>query len=93
MTKEKVVEIKNAILFFFAQMLLYLIFALNYRAIAQGNYIWSVISDVIVASITFFIIRKIAKSEDSILLWIGYTVGSVFGTIFGIYISVLLLGK
>jgi len=39
---------------------------------------------------SFFVIRKIAKSEDSLHQWIGYAVGSVIGSYLGIYLSVLL---
>ena len=61
---------------------------------AQANYLQSMSSDAAIASMSFFVIRKIAKDENqSIWLWLGYTLGGVVGSALGIYLSVLLLKK
>lgn len=59
----------------------------NLRAVAQARYIPSVTSDFFIASINFFVIRRIALEPDNIRLWLGYVVGSMVGTALGIYLS------
>jgi len=86
-------NIKDSLILFFAQMLSFAIISVNFRAIAQANYFWSILSDIIVASLSYFVVRRIAKSKDSILQWIGFTLGSAIGTCIGIFVSLLLLGS
>ena len=47
-------------------------------------------ADFLIASMNFFVIRKIAQSGDAFHQWIGYVVGSVIGSYTGIYLSVLI---
>lgn len=93
MTEVKYNDIKDCLILFFAQMLSFAIISINYRAVAQANYLWAILSDVIVAGLSYFVIRRISKSKDSVIQWIGFTSGSVFGTIIGIFSSVLILGS
>jgi hypothetical protein len=55
----------------------------------------SIITDTTLATLTFFVIRKMMKGKDesSFIPWLGYTVGGVLGTVTGIYSSIYLLGK
>lgn len=69
---------------------MYGILCINYRAVAQAQYNIAAISDFTIASMSFFVIRKIAKSEDALHQWVGYVSGSVIGSYLGIYISTLL---
>lgn len=69
---------------------MYGILCINYRAVAQAQYNVAAISDFTIASMSFFVIRKIAKSEDALHQWLGYVSGSVIGSYLGIYISTLL---
>ena len=80
-------------LLFFAQVINYGLIVVNYRAVAQASYFWSGLSDFVLASFSFFIIKKIAKSEDSWHLWFGYALGGLVGSLVGIYLSLLIHGK
>jgi hypothetical protein len=51
----------------------------------------TVISDFIIASFNFFVIRKIAKSQDSFHQWLGYAVGGAIGGVLGLWISTFLV--
>lgn len=60
----------------------------NYRAVAKGDYVLSAISDFLIASMSFFVIKRIAKDEgDNFWLWLGYSLGGVAGSLLGIWIS------
>lgn len=68
---------------------------ISWRAVAQANYVASVITDTTLATLTFFVIRKMVKEQDesSFVQWLGYTIGGVLGTLVGIWSSIHLLGK
>jgi positive regulator of sigma E activity len=85
-------DIKDSFILFFAQMLSFATITINYRAISQANYLWSILSDVIVAGLSYFVVRRIAKSKDSTRQWFGFTSGSAIGTAIGIFISKIILG-
>lgn len=74
------------------QLILYLLLCVNFRACAQANIPVTLISDFLIASMNFFVIRKIATSPDSKLLWVAYTLGSVAGSAVGIRFSQWVLG-
>lgn len=93
MTKLALSNIREGFILFFAQMLSFAIISINYRAIAQANYFWAILSDIIVAALSYFVIRRIAKSNNSIIQWFGFTIGSVAGTVIGIYFSKIILGN
>ncbi len=88
MNKQKV---KEFFLFFAIQLTLYLLLVLNYRSVSQMNYLATVISDFIIASFNYFVIRKIAKSQDSFHQWLGYAVGGAIGGVLGLWISTFLV--
>lgn len=77
---------------FFIQIVLYVFLVINFRAVAQANIAWSVGTDTIIAAMNFFVIRKIASSENSTLMFTAYTLGSAVGSVAGIVVSKLLLG-
>jgi hypothetical protein len=68
---------------------------ISWRAVAQANIMASVITDTSLATLNFFVIKKMMKNKDeeTLLAWFGYTVGGVLGTIVGVYSSIYLLGK
>jgi hypothetical protein len=92
MTKVTLNNIKEGAILFGAQMLSFAIITINYRAVAQASYLWSILTDLIVAGLSYFVVRKIAKSKDSIVQWIGFTIGSATGTAIGIWLSKIILG-
>jgi predicted DNA-binding transcriptional regulator len=83
-------KFKEASILFFIQILLYGLLCINYRAIAEIQYHWAALSDFAVASLNFFVIRKISKGEEALHQWTGYVLGSVVGSYLGIYISTLI---
>lgn len=76
---------------FWIQILAYSILCINYRAVALANIPLAAGSDFVFASFNFFIIKKIATSEDSFHQWLGYAIGSVIGSVLGILFSETLL--
>lgn len=83
-------KLKEAAVLFFIQIASYSILCINYRAVADAQYHHAAISDFALATMSFFIIRKIARSEDAFHQWLGYVAGSVIGSYLGIYLSVTL---
>jgi len=61
----------------------YSLLTTNFRAIAKGNLPMALTTDGLNATLTFFVIRKIAKSDDSTIGWLGYLTGSLIGTTLG----------
>ena len=93
MTEIKRNDIRDSFILFFAQMLSFAIITINYRAVAQASYAWSALTDLIVAGLSYFVVKKIAKSENTICQWVGFAVGSAIGTIVGIWLSIHILGS
>lgn len=92
MSKSTINNIKEGFILFFSQMLSFAIISINYRAVAQANYVWSILTDIIVAAISYFVIRRIAKTDNNAVQWIGFTIGSASGTAIGIFISKIIFG-
>jgi hypothetical protein len=85
-------KIKEACILCLIQIVLYGLLCINFRSVALANYHEAAISDFIIASMNFFVIKKISQSTDSTHQWIGYVLGSVVGSYLGIYLSVLISG-
>jgi uncharacterized membrane protein YfcA len=83
---------KEFLTLFCIQIVAYTIFCINYRAVAEAHYHTAAISDAGIASLNFFVIRKIAHGQDNVHQWAGYTLGSVVGSYVGIWISTTFLG-
>lgn len=83
-------KIKEAATLFVIQLCSYGLLCINYRAVAETQYHLAALTDFTLASLSFFIIRKIARSEDAFHQWVGYVAGSVVGSYLGIYVSTLL---
>ena len=83
-------KLKEFGLMFIIQVVSYGLLCINYRAVALAHYHEAAITDFTIASMNFFIIRKIAQSNDAFHQWIGYVLGSVVGSYLGIYVSVLI---
>lgn len=78
-------------LFFAIQCLQYFLITCNMRAISQGSYFWTAITDFTFAAVNFAIIKKIAQSETK-TAWAGYTLGGVVGSLSAIYLTKLIFG-
>lgn len=82
---------RKVILLFSIQVVLYCVITFNYRAIAKGDYLWTILSDLVIATLTFLSFNEIAKGTDRIEKCIGFTAGSVCGSIVGIFLSKIVL--
>lgn len=76
-----------------AQLVLCCIIAVNYRAIAQADYLVTGLSAGTSAVVSFFIVKEISKkSKYPIFAWTGFIIGSILGDFAGIFLSKLMLG-
>lgn len=81
-------ENKGFWVFFSAQTGLYCVMCVNMRAVAQADYVWSLVSDLAIASMNFLVIRRIAaEGSNGHKGMLGYVLGSLTGTSLGIWIS------
>jgi hypothetical protein len=86
-------KLKEFSVMFFIQIVSYTLLCINYRAVAQAHYVQSAASDFIIATLSFFVIKKIANGDNTLHQWLGYALGGVVGSILGIYVSTLMLGQ
>lgn len=93
MTEIRRKDIRDSLILFLAQMISFAVISINYRAVAQASYLWSVVTDIVIASLSYFVVRKIAKSKESVCQWAGFAIGSAVGTIIGIWASIHILGS
>lgn len=92
-SKEIKASLKDGIKLYFAQLILYCIVTINYRAIAQADYLITGLSASGIAIISFLTIKIISKkTEYPFASWTGYILGSVCGDLTGIFLSKILLG-
>ena len=85
-------KIKEFGLMFIIQVVSYGLLCINYRAVAQAHYFWDSLSDFAIATLSYFVIKRIATSDNTLHQWLGYALGGVVGSILGIYLSTVLLG-
>lgn len=87
-------NIKNFFILFGLQLWNYSVATMSWRAVAQANYLSSVIIDTIYGAAAFFIIKRVANQEDrSYWGFIGYSLGGGLGTVTGIWLSKQILGQ
>ena len=84
-------KIKEAGTLFLIQVVLYGLLCINYRSVAEAHYNLAAVSDFTIASLNFFVIRKIVKSDEALHQWVGYVLGSVAGSYLGIWLSIKLV--
>jgi uncharacterized membrane protein YfcA len=85
-------KLREAGILFTVQIFMYAIWCINFRAVAETHYHTAAVSDFMIASMNFFVIRKIANAQDAVHQWAGYALGSVVGSYLGIWISATFLG-
>jgi hypothetical protein len=83
---------KQFSLFFSVQCLQYFLITVNYRAVSQGLYGWTFISDMAVAFNGFLLIKRIADDKSRAGL-VGYTLGGAVGSVAAIWITKHLFGQ
>ncbi len=85
-------KLREAAVLFFIQVLSYTIWCINFRAVADADYHTAAMSDFMIASIQFFVIRRIAHGQDHLHQWAGYALGSVVGSYLGIWMFTIWCG-
>jgi len=59
---------------------------LNFRFIAQGHYIGAVVTDALIATLGWSLLRRVA-SADTTSERIGYIIGAALGSPLGIWLT------
>lgn len=85
------VKIKEFLIMFGIQVTSYSLLCINFRAVAQAHYFWASLSDFAIATLSYFVIKRIATSDNTFHQWLGYALGGVIGSILGIWLSKLIL--
>lgn len=81
-------SIRTGAVLFACQLVAYTLVTMNFRYVAHGNVAYALGTDALHASISFFVIKRIATSEDtSFGPWLGYLLGSLAGTAIGMHLS------
>jgi hypothetical protein len=83
--------LKKGLILFFVQVVLTFIAAFNMRSIAQANYLWTGITEVLIAVLGFFALTEIASKTNRTAKYIGFITGSLVGSLSGILVSKLIL--
>ena len=84
---------KTFSLFFGLQFLLYFLVTVNFRAIAQARYGWTILTDASISAAQFWIIRKVGGSAESLVALGGFVCGGAAGSSAGIYLSEKIFRK
>lgn len=80
-------EFKSLAIVFFCQIAYYSLITMSMRAAVAGNYMHVALLDFSLATMAFFVIRRLIVSESSIKLWLSYSLGGLIGSMCGIFIS------
>lgn len=80
-------KLRSAGVFFLVQFFNYSAVAIYTRLVAQAAILPAVTLDAVFAAINFFVIRKIAQSDQDYLGFAAYVAGSALGTYAGIEIT------
>jgi predicted neutral ceramidase superfamily lipid hydrolase len=77
---------KDFLIIFFSQFFIYFLVILNTRAYTKDNYVLTGVSDLLFASLQFFVIKKISKDESN-KSFLPYVLGGLVGSLTSMYIS------
>ena len=80
-------KIKEALLFLVIQCAMYFLITINQRGVVEYNYSTVILTDIAIASMGFFIVKKIANSAESFHQLVGYVTGGVIGSVVALYLS------
>jgi len=85
-------KVKSFLTLLGCQFVSYSLVTVNFRAVAQANILTALLTDLVFASLNYFVITKIAKDESKLPGFLGFVIGSLLGTYVGILVSVRLSG-
>jgi hypothetical protein len=80
-------KFKDFALFFAIQMTSYFLVTINQRGVVTYDYSAVIITDIMIASLGYFVIKKIASSTDAVHQWAGYVAGGVTGSVIALWLS------
>ncbi len=83
---------KNCLIIGFMNFTAYLLLIYNYRAVAQGRYIESIISDGLIAAMGFSMLKKIGAA-NTVEERIAFITGGIIASGVGIWITKFLFGQ
>jgi ABC-type enterochelin transport system permease subunit len=88
-------QFKEAFILGLMQFASWGICTMSWRAVSQANIPASIVTDTTLASLQYFVFRRMIKNQEAsgLVPWFGYTFGGVVGTITGIYGSLWWFGK
>lgn len=80
--------------FFTTQFINYFLIVANARAYTQGWYMWTWVTDTMLAGQGFLLTKLMIDNKDGRGLWagIGYTLGGPIGSLLSIFVTKLLYG-
>lgn len=80
-------KIRDAAVMFCIQVVAYLLATLNFRVVQTGSYSGVAVTDALLATFGFLVVRRVARSEEAWHLWLGYMLGGVVGGVLGLALS------
>lgn len=83
-------KLKDAAVMFCIQVVAYLLATLNFRVVQSGSYAGVAVTDALLATFGFLVVRRVARSEEAWHLWLGYMLGGVVGGVLGLAVSLWL---
>jgi len=78
--------VKRFAVFFGLQGLNYLVVSIGIRALAQGLYAETIVTDLMLGVIGFTLIKRVAEAKGKVEL-VGYTLGGTAGSALAIFIT------
>jgi hypothetical protein len=82
--------------YFCMQFVSYALLVANGRAYVQGSYGWTALTDSLIATQNFLVIRRMAKESDDELhglSMLGYILGGTLGSVTSIFVTKILYGQ
>jgi hypothetical protein len=80
-------KLKEALIFMAAQFSMYFFITLNQRGIIEFDYGLVIFTDMIVAGLGFFLIKRIASNAEALHQLVGYVTGGVLGSVLAMYLN------
>ena len=80
-------KLRDAAAMFCIQVVAYLLATLNFRVVQTGSYAGVAVTDALLATFGFLVVRRVARSEEAWHLWLGYMLGGVVGGVLGLALS------
>lgn len=80
-------QLRGAAVLCASQSAIYSLATVNIRAVAARDFPTALLTDAALATLVYFVIRRVAREPASVVPWLGYLVGSLIGTAVGMAIS------